>query len=349
MIEVDSPNSEIDQLISLLIDDTLTPAQAGRLTALLRESEPARERYVSQLYLDTYLRDLLNKQHLQTTVDVLGLDHTALPEPRPRRRRRFLAIALISGFVGTSLLSLACLAALLLPSVQQAREGARRAQSANNLKQIGLALHNYHDKYGVLPAAYSAHPFGLAEDTSGLSPAALDAARNRRPLLSWRVHLLPFLGEPELYDRFRLDEPWDSPHNRELIPLMPQVYASPLQELEAGSTSYLATRSADAVLVPPVIGQFSVSGGISFADVIDGTSNTIAVLEVGPDRAVIWTKPDDFTINPADPLDGLREAGDGGFNALMLDGSVRFIPRDIDPEILHAMSTRAGGEPIGDF
>lgn len=330
MSESETADSEIDQLISLLIDDDLEPSQTNRLAILMRDSDSARRQYISQLCMDTYLRDLLNKQHLQTTIDVLA-DRHPHEAKRPRGRRRFLKIVLVSGFVGTSLLSLACLAALLLPSVQQSREAARRAQSTDNLKQIGIALQNYHDDNGVLPAAYSADPL------------------EELPLLSWRVHLLPYLEQQEFYDRFRLDEPWNSPHNRELIPLMPTLYASPLHELDAGHTSYLAVRSAAAALVAPVIDQSSVTGGVSFADVSDGTSNTIAVLEVDPDRAVIWTKPDDFTMDLEDPLNGLREAGDGGFNVLMLDGSVRFVSNDIDPEILRGMSTRAGGEQIGDF
>ena len=97
--------------------------------------------------------------------------------------------------------------ALLLPAVQQAREAARRTQDKNSLKQIGLALHNYHDTFNAFPARAN-------YDESGNS------------LLSWRVHLLPYLEQNELYEQFHLHEPWDSEHNLTLVQMMPEVYQS---------------------------------------------------------------------------------------------------------------------------
>ena len=97
------------------------------------------------------------------------------------------------------------LVALLLPAVQAARAAAGRMQSINNLKQIGLCLHNYHEKYGHLPVTTN------FDDKD-------------KPLVSWRVHILPYLEQEALYRQFKLDEPWDSEHNRKLIPLMPQTW-----------------------------------------------------------------------------------------------------------------------------
>ena len=94
--------------------------------------------------------------------------------------------------------------ASLLPAVSAAREAARRAAGSNNLKQIGLAMHNFHESYGGFPAAYSGDKTG-------------------KPLLSWRVHILPFVEGEALYRQFKLDEPWDSPHNKKLIARMPAV------------------------------------------------------------------------------------------------------------------------------
>jgi len=99
------------------------------------------------------------------------------------------------------------LASLLMPAMQSARERARRAQSANNLKQLALAMHTYHDKHRAFPARA--------------------ISKDGKPLLSWRVQLLPFLEQQALYEQFRLDEPWDSEHNRKLIPLMPAVFGGP--------------------------------------------------------------------------------------------------------------------------
>ena len=85
------------------------------------------------------------------------------------------------------------MAASLLPAVSAAREcRSKNAAGANNLKQIGLAMHNFHDSYGGFPAAYSTD-------------------KNGKPLLSWRVHILPFVEGQALYRQFKLDEPWDSP------------------------------------------------------------------------------------------------------------------------------------------
>src|SRR5437588_6801844 len=98
--------------------------------------------------------------------------------------------------------------ALLLPAVQAAREAARRAQCTNNLKQIGLAMHNYHSSNNCFPPAFTTD-------------------RDGKPLLSWRVLLLPYLECSSLYANFHLDEPWDSPHNRPLVNQMPSVFACP--------------------------------------------------------------------------------------------------------------------------
>ncbi len=122
----------------------------------------------------------------------------------------FAVTGIVTGSVGIIFIVPAILIALLLPAVQAAREAAQRAQCTNNLKQIGLALHNYHDTYGTFPP-----------------PAITDA--NGNPLLSWRVAILPFLGEDGLYNQFHLDEPWDSPNNQPLSFQLPSVYKCPSQ------------------------------------------------------------------------------------------------------------------------
>ena len=120
----------------------------------------------------------------------------------PRKQSGFTLIELL-----VVIAIIAVLIALLLPAVQQAREAARRSQCLNNLKQLGLALHNYHDTFNAFPARAN-------YDESGNS------------LLSWRVHLLPYLEQNELYEQFHLDEPWDSEHNLTLVQMMPEVYQS---------------------------------------------------------------------------------------------------------------------------
>ena len=215
------------------------------------------------------------------------------------------------------------LIALLLPAVQAAREAARRSQCVNNLKQIGLAMHNYHSVNNSLPGA-----------------AIVD--KQGKPLLSWRVAILPYIEQEPLYRKFKLDEPWDSPNNKELIQYMPTTYACPSKiPGEPGKTSYQVFSGPGALFGP---GQPA-----GMATVFDGTSNTLMVVEAA--REVTWTRPDDLPFDTAPnfrpaPLFGAGSKHPGGFNALMGDGSVRFIKTSINPQVLRALITKAGGEII---
>jgi hypothetical protein len=214
--------------------------------------------------------------------------------------------------------------ALLLPAVQAAREAARRMEGSNNLKQIALAMHNFHDTYKAMPAGYSADDDGKA-------------------LLSWRVHILPFIEEAALYDQFHLDEPWDSPHNKELIAQMPEIYSAPGSSAEPGMTNYLGIGGADGFFVRPMNGE---KFGVRFADITDGTSNTIMTVEAPDESAVIWTKPGDFAPNQEEPTRGLLGLRPGGFQVALGDGSVRFIAAAIDSNLLKGLFTKAGGEVV---
>jgi prepilin-type processing-associated H-X9-DG protein len=217
--------------------------------------------------------------------------------------------------------------ALLLPAVQSARSAARRAQSVNNLKQIGLALHNYHSANDRFP------------------PQAI-TDKGGKPLLSWRVTILPFVEQNGLFNEFKLDEPWDSPHNKALLERMPTTYTIPGAEGEPGMTFYRGF-SGERTLFDP-----KVKGGVGIASVTDGTSNTIGVVEAR--EAVPWTKPDeeipfDAAAKPEQAKDLLPALGNhfpGGFNALFLDGSVRFLKLSTSPLVLRALITRNGGEVI---
>jgi hypothetical protein len=212
------------------------------------------------------------------------------------------------------------LVALLLPAVQSARGAARSASSTNNLKQIALAIHNYHDAKRSLPPACKADKDG-------------------KPLLSWRVLILPFLEENELYKQFHLDEPWDSENNKPLIARIPDVYKSPNSKVSGeGKTNYLTVRGPHSM--------FPGDKALAFKDVPDGLSHTIMTVEANDDKAVIWTKPDDFQYDEEKPLDGLGGMQPGAFLVGFGDGSVRRLPSTIDPKTLNALFTRDGGEPI---
>src|SRR5690606_35040423 len=148
------------------------------------------------------------------------------------------------------------------------REAARRTQSSNNLKQLMLALLNYESVYNQLPA----HAI-YSEDG--------------KPLLSWRVAILPYIEEQALYEQFHLDEPWDSEHNKQLISQMPQFYLCPSVPLDPkeGKTTYLAPVGKDLYFD-------GTKDGMQLRKITDGTSNTIAIVDADDDAAVIWTKPD---------------------------------------------------------
>jgi len=209
-----------------------------------------------------------------------------------------------------------------LEALLKAREAARRTQSMNNLKQLAVAMHNYAAMRNEFPA-----------------PANYD--KQGKPLLSWRVHLLPFLEGEALYKKFKLDEPWDSPHNKKLIAEMPAVFKSPGSKLkDPGMTNYVLPVGKDTA--------FHGQKGVRAASITDGFSNTLMILEVADSHAVVWTKPEDLNYDPNKPLTGLDGPYSTGFLAALFDGSVRVIQRDIDEKVLRALFTPAGGERIGE-
>jgi len=216
------------------------------------------------------------------------------------------------------------LLALLATAVQDAQGAARRTQSKNSLKQLGIAMHNFHDVHKSFP------------------PHASFDKKGQR-LLSWRVYLLPYLGGLKLFEQFHLDEPWDSPHNKKLIAKMPKVFADPSGKTDKpGRTRYLAPIGAKTIFD-------GKAEGIAIRRITDGTSNTILFVEAAPENAVIWTKPEDLQINPKAPKKGLLGKEAKGFYAAFADGSVRFIAASIKPGTLNALFTRNGREVVNEI
>jgi uncharacterized lipoprotein NlpE involved in copper resistance len=194
-----------------------------------------------------------------------------------------------------------------------------RTESMNHLKQIGLAIHNYFDVNRTCPPAYRAENSG-------------------RPLLSWRVLILPYLEQEALYRQFHLDEPWDSEHNKQLIECIPTVYRSPGSKAALGITNYLTVRGPNTI--------FPGKDAISFQDVTDGSCNTLMVVEVSDQKAVVWTKPDDFEYNESDPLAGLVGLRSEGFLAALCDRAVLLIPSSVEKETLRRLFVRNDGKPV---
>ncbi len=224
------------------------------------------------------------------------------------------------------------IAAMVFPAIQSSRATSYRMQSTNNLRTVALAWHNYHDVYRGMPAAYNTDEEG-------------------KPLLSWRVHILPYLGHQDLYNEFHLDEPWSSEHNRKLIRRMPREYKAPGSLSEPGKTNYLGIIGDQAVLVGPKEADFGKQPpvGSGFRDITDGTSNTFGAVEVIDELAVIWTKPDDFEPDKENPTEGLVGLRPGVFLAMMCDGSVCAVSQNIDKKTLKALFTRNGGEVVENF
>jgi hypothetical protein len=209
---------------------------------------------------------------------------------------------------------------LLRRPIRRLRAAGAEDEVRGSLHQIGIALHSY-----------------VAKDTQGQFPPAYVASADGRPLLSWRVLLLPHLGHGELYKKFRLDEPWDSPHNRPLVSQMPSVYAHPFSTVSReGKTVFLTPRAPHTV--------FPGAEQVKIRDIKDGTSSTLIVVEVADERAVFWTKPDDWQLDEKNLAAGLGGHFADVFLALAADASAHVLKIDQPAEKLRAHLTRAGRE-----
>lgn len=233
------------------------------------------------------------------------------------------------------------LVALLLPAVQQAREAARRTQSKNNLKQVGLAMHNYHSVYNHFPQ-------GTVENTD-LKP---------EERLSWFVSILPFMDQVNLYNSADMKAGWESDSNKMLNQTGIEVLRNPSQA-DPGSTHYVGISgigpdSASLPLNDPKAGIFGYNRKTRMRDITDGTSNTMAVADSSlPNQSFHKggkATVRGFTQKPyINGPDGIGGPHTGGVNVLFADGSVQFVSENIDPKVLEALATKAGGEVIGEF
>jgi hypothetical protein len=207
---------------------------------------------------------------------------------------------------------------------------ADRTRSNNNLRQMALAMINFSDA------------------TGGGLPANAIVDKAGKPLLSWRVAILPYIEENPVYMQFKLDEPWDSKHNKKLLERMPKIYAPTItgKPAKANSTYYQLFTGPDTPFNPKSIrGNGASSFGPRFpAQFTDGTSNTILIVEAG--KPVEWTKPDDTVYDAKKPIPKLGGLFREGFHIALADGSSRFIGRKFDEMMLRAAITPSGGEII---
>jgi len=213
----------------------------------------------------------------------------------------------------------------VLPALtQDMRASAYRSQRMNNFKQLTLAMLNY-------------------ESAKGTFPLSASYDESNRPLLSWRVHILPYLEQMELYKQFKLDEPWDSEHNRKLIEKMPAAFTDP----DPAVRSAIGEKGRTTYVVPT--GEGLIFGGkepMKFRDVKDGTSNTILIVEVPPSKAVTWTKPEDWEVDLQDPLSGLVRDDREWFTAGYCDGHASIRSTKNEPSVIRALLTPNGKEVV---
>ncbi|HRA88886.1 MAG TPA: DUF1559 domain-containing protein [Planctomycetaceae bacterium] len=204
--------------------------------------------------------------------------------------------------------------------IREAKTAGVAMSRKNNMKQIGLAFHNYHDTYNHLPAA----------DGNG------ERGQGKKTGLSWRVYLLPFVEEAVLYQQFNLDEAWDSPQNKALIGKMPDIFKVEGVD-KPGYTSVHVFAGDDTAM--------RKEEGTGFREFTDGLSNTLLAVVAGPDTAEVWTEPGGLEFDPDNPKKALGEIGEQ-FLVLISDGSVRYLKSDIDNEVLQNLIQRNDGNAV---
>ncbi|HEY1190812.1 MAG TPA: DUF1559 domain-containing protein [Gemmata sp.] len=217
-----------------------------------------------------------------------------------------LVLSLFGGLVGGALL-----VALLLPATYKVREAAARLKDQNNLKQLALSGHNFHSANAKLPQADGQ--------------------------LSWRVHMLPYLEQDQLFKQFNLNQPWDSATNKPLASRPIQTFMSPSEPTPGPDTRYRVFVGPDTMFRP---GKKSMT----LVDVTDGTSNTFYIVEAGD--TVPWPQPKELTYSRTAPVPALGHPHRNGFNVAFMDGSVRFIKKGASESALRAGIEPTDGKPF---
>ncbi len=279
----------------------------------LPENAPA---VLRDYYLD-YIDSIFDSQVLEVRDNVLSIRSNNVSE-------KYKAInSWVSENVSVTAVGAAGIAVgLFLPAVASARESARRMQNANNFKQLALGMFMYEAAHRSLPSPYTVNADG-------------------KRLHSWRVALLPYFEEQELYDQIRLDEPWDSDWNKQFHDKCPKVFQNPSVELAPGETTFAV-----------VVGENTAFPGnkrVSMATITDGCSNTAMIVERSP---VCWMDPNsDIPLEEAikgvnvSP-NGIRSYYNGIFMLVLCDGSVCNLPDNVSSVFLRKLFERNDGKIV---
>ena len=236
----------------------------------------------------------------------------AIPKPNSRRGFRLVEVVVVLGII-------AFLIALLIPANRSVGPASRRAQCVNNLKQIGLALHNYEQVHKALPPAYT-----------------VDA--NGRPLHSWRTLILPYLEQEALYQTIDLSKPWNDPANAKALETSVPVFPMPWGGRATEHDDLPGDRRSEWLLRFP-------SEPRRLAEITDAHESTLMVIEAGEENAVPWMAPvdaDESLVMSLSPTSKLHHAG--GTNACLVDCSVRFLKADTPAMVRRALISIAGND-----
>ena len=260
------------------------------------------------------------------SVAIAGLCETILTR-WPVGGQRFL------GAMGVTVVLVGMLYALT-PEVGRARTAAKRSQCKNNLKQIGLAMHNYHDDFSVFASA-----------TRGGPP------------ISWRVSILPYIHQVPLFAEYDQRTAWDQRPNDRFAQQEIRSYRCPSNSTpKDGQGRWFTAYSMPTG--PRTVGASPT--GTAIRDIADGTSNTLLVVEACGSQ-IVWTEPRDVDVGaqptginlngtaPGHSAGWLSSYHAGGTQALMADGSVRFLSAKSDPAVLKKLATVDGGELVGEY
>lgn len=272
-----------------------------------------------------------------TTIDDVGVHY--------RTRLALPGLPLFGTMDNMSVGTSAVAVALLLPAVQQAREAARRTQSKNHLKQLMLAVHNYHDVHNEFPR--------------GTLP------RQEKPedSLSWCVAILPYIDQAALSQKLDENKTWDADANKLAGQTAIQTFRNPsatdvdldgYAQTDYAGVAGLGKDGPKKKVSDKGAGIFANFRSTKIRDITDGTSNTVMFGEVIKERGP-WIQGGKATIRPfvekpyINGPDGWGGNHTGGAFFSMADGSVRFISENIDPKTMEALITIQGGEVVGDF
>lgn len=198
--------------------------------------------------------------------------------------------------------------------VAKQEQADRMQASVQKMKDISLALLGYENKYKHFPPAIVMGPDGKTPH-------------------SWRVEILPYLQRQHEYDIYKMDEPWDSENNLAVAKAAAHLFTAPSDVGSDGCGYFLLTGPST-----PFDGEKTTT----IRKIIDGTTNTVGLVEAK--RSFAWTKPEDIPYDPQKPLPKLGGFFPDGFHVGFLDGSVIFLPKEIDEKALRAMFTHSGRE-----